>query len=124
MMKLLLDSQNVFDGVSEELRIGGWSRGEVQKSVNGLDGVLSIDLGKRSRKIKQEGVLRTSSKSALNNKIETISNFADGMSHILNVDDGRSFANIRVDSFEVGSFTVSGTGICCDYQIVYTQLQE
>jgi hypothetical protein len=90
--------------------------------VAGLNGVLSIDLGQRGRKIKQRGTLRAKSRSQLDEKISGISAYRDGDTHTLIASDGRQFSNLRMDSFDLGKEQIDGAGVSLDYEIIYTQL--
>ena len=54
-MQVTLDGQRLFDGEKPEITISSVTREYIEKSAIGLDGLLSIDLGKRGRKIMQNG---------------------------------------------------------------------
>lgn len=121
-MSTTLDGQSLFD--EEELKIepGSLSRDSIDRTVAGLDGVLSIDMGGRGRKIRQAGVLRAKSQSQMNERISMISACMDGDTHTLVTSDGEEFDNLRMDAFKVSKERASGRGLCCNYEIVYTQL--
>jgi len=121
-MKVTLDTQMLFDEQALEISAGSFSRDSIERTVPGLDGVLSIDLGRRGRKIKQTGTLRARSRAELDKRISRIAEFMDGDTHTLITSSGRDFANLRIDSFKTGTENASGTGIVVDYEIVYTQL--
>lgn len=121
-MKTTLDGQAMFDDQGLKIEAGSFSRDSIERAVPGLDGVLSIDLGRRSRKIKQSGTLRAMSRSLLNERINSISACMDGGTHTLIGTDGRQFSDLRMDSFNPGKEHVDGAGISVDYEIVYTQL--
>ncbi|OHB62580.1 MAG: hypothetical protein A2168_02315 [Planctomycetes bacterium RBG_13_50_24] len=121
-MKVTLDAQMLFDEQELEISAGSFSRDSIERTVPGLDGVLSIDLGRRSRKITQTGTLRAKSRAQLDERISRIAVFMDGDTHTLTTGSGRDFANLRMDSFKTGIENASGTGIVTDYEIVYTQL--
>jgi hypothetical protein len=87
-----------------------------------LDGAVSIDLGRRSRKIKQTGTLRTKSRAQMNDRVNAISAYLDGCTHTLTTHNGQEFDNLRMDSFKVQNERTDGTGIVVDYEIFYTQL--
>ncbi len=57
-MSVTLDGQILFDQQQLEVEPDSISRACIEKAVSGLDGLLSIDLGKRSRKVRQKGTLR------------------------------------------------------------------
>lgn len=121
-MSVTLDGQNLFGSeqlIIEQLSVG---RDFVERSAAGLDGVVSIDLGKRSREIKQKGVMRAVTKTQMNEKIDAISAFLDGDTHTLITADGDAIENLRLDVVKVTNERASGVGMVCDYEIVYRQL--
>lgn len=122
-MSVTLDGNNLFDQQSLEIEIGSLVRDSMERSVSGLDGVLSIDLGERGRKIKQKGILHAKSSTQLEERIEAIGAFLDGNTHILVTKNDGSIDNIRMDVFKVDQKRTSGSGMCCNYTIVYTQLK-
>ena len=121
-MGAALDGQNLFDGQQLEIEPGSIRRDSIERAVAGLDGVLSIDLGSRSRQIKQKGVLRAKSRAQMEEKISAISACMDGDTHTLSVGGGDIFENVRVDVFKVGSVRTGGGGIEADYEIIYAQM--
>ena len=122
-MGVTLDGQNLFDEQQLEIQPGSLSRDSIERTIAGLDGVLSIDLGKHSRKIKQTGVLQAKSREQMNEKINTIAGYIDGDTHTLVRSDGESMDALRMDTFKVSNERTSGNGLCCDYEIIYTQLE-
>jgi hypothetical protein len=121
-MRATLDEQTLFDKQQLEIEVDSFSRDSIEKAVPGLDGIISIDMGRRSRRIKQAGTLRGKSRTQLNDKINAISIYMDGGTHILTTRDGEEFANLRMDSFTVQNERTDGTGIVVDYEINYMQL--
>jgi hypothetical protein len=121
-MSVTLDGQRVFDEGELKVELSSVRQDSVERAFPGLDGVLSIDLGKRSRKVKQRGVLRAKSQSQMNNRVTAISTFIDGNTHKLVISGDREFDNLRVDAFRVMDERTSGNGVVVDYEIVYTQL--
>jgi hypothetical protein len=121
-MKATLDAQMLFDEQTLEITADSFCRDSIERAVPGLNGVLSIDLGLRGRKIRQAGTLRATSRIQLEEKITTILTFMDGDTHTLITGSGREFANLRMDSFKTGTENADGTGIVTDYEIIYTQL--
>lgn len=121
-MSVTLDGQVLFDEHQLQIELGSISRDSVQRAVPGLDGVLSIDLGKRSRKIEQKGLLRAKSRAQLQGKISAISAYLDGDTHKLVTRNGEEFDNLRMDVFKVSKERTSSAGVVVDYEIVYTQL--
>jgi hypothetical protein len=121
-MSVTLDGQICFDEQQTEIEPGSFSRASIERTVPGLEGVLSIDLGSRSRKIRQTGVLHAASQAQLNQKISAISNFMDGNTHTL-ASSSEEFDNVRMDSFKVNGKRPAGNGVAADYEIIYTQLK-
>jgi hypothetical protein len=122
-MNVTIDGQNLFDRQQLKIETNSFSRDSIAKSVPGLDGVLNIDMGGRGRTIKQTGTLRAPSRPKLNERIDAISAFMDGVTHTLKDLSGREYENIRMDSFSVNNERISGSGIVIDYEIKYTQLK-
>lgn len=121
-MNTTLDGQNLFDQQQLEIKPDSISRACAEKAMPGLDGLLSIDLGQRSRKIRQTGTLRAQSRSQMQDRINAISTYMDGDTHTLEIGSEQTFENLRMDVFKVTDERVSGTGLEVDYEIVYTQL--
>jgi len=121
-MNATLDGQKLFDERDFKIEPGSVSRDSIERTVSGLDGVLSIDLGRRSREIKQRGVLQAKSPSQMHERINTISAYMDGNTHTLATSNEEEFDNLRMDAFKATNNRVSGGGFCCDYEIIYTQL--
>ena len=121
-MSVTLDGQNLFDEQQLEIELGSFSRDSMDRAVAGLDGVLSVDMGGRGRRIKQKGVLRAKSRTQMNNRISSISVYMDGGTHTLITSEGEKFDNLRMDSFEVSKDRAGGGSIVVDYEIVYAQL--
>lgn len=120
-MSTTLDGQVLFDKQQLEIEPGSINRAKIERAVPGLDGVLSIDMGERSRRIKQKGALRAKSRSEMNDRINAISAYMDGDTHKL-VTGGKEFDNLWMDAFKVSNERTSGSGVIIDYEIVYTQL--
>ncbi len=119
---ITLDGQNLFDEQQLEIEADSLQRDSMEKTVPGLDGVLSIDLGSRGRKIKQKGVLRAKNSSQINERLKAISAFMDGNTHTLKLSSGDLFENLRMDVFKAGKFQPIGIGIAVSFEIIYTQL--
>jgi len=118
-----LDGQSLFGEQHLEIELGSASRASMERALPGLDGVISIDMGGRSRKIKQKGVLRAKSRAQMDERISAISAYMDGNTHTLVTDSGEEFDNLRIDVFKVRGERAGGGGIAVDYEIVYTQLK-
>ena len=120
-MQVTLDGQRLFDEHPLEIQTGNLSRSSMERAVPGLDGVLSIDLGRRHRQITQTGTLRAESRLQMDTKTSSISAHMDGNTHTL-VTGNRELDNLRMDSFKILNEYTDGVGIRVDYEIVYTQL--
>ncbi|UCE49950.1 MAG: hypothetical protein JSW47_07295 [Phycisphaerales bacterium] len=57
-------------------------------------------------------------------RLRAISAFMDGDMHHLVTSDGTEFENLRMDSFKVDNERISGSGLVCDYEIIYRQLES
>jgi len=90
-MSVTIDGQILFDEQGLEIQAGSFSRDSMERAVAGLDGVFSVDMGQRSRKIKQTGTLRAKSRSKMNDRIAWISACMDGNTHTLAVGHGRQY---------------------------------
>ena len=121
-MSITLDGQRLFDEQNIKIEAGSFSRDAIEKAIPGLDGVLSIDLGARSRQVKQRGALRVKSLLEMEDKISLISSHMDGNTHKLVTGDGEELDNLRMDRFKITRKQISGSGLCWDYEIIYTQL--
>jgi len=121
-MATTLDEQRLFDEQQLEIEVFSLGRDSVERTMSGLDGVLSIDLGSRGRKIKQSGTLQAKSLTQMNSKIDAISAYMDGKTHKLVTGSGEEFDNLRMDVFRISRERSSGAGLCCDYEIIYKQL--
>jgi hypothetical protein len=122
-MNATLDGQIVFDEQQLDIELGSLSRASIERTVPGVDGMLSIDLGRRGRKVKQRGVLRAKSRLQMDDRINVISAYMDGDTHTLVTSGGKEFDNLRMDVFKVSKERESGGGVAIDYEIVYTQLK-
>jgi len=121
-MSVTLDGQKLFNEQQLEIEQDSLNRDSIERAVAGLDGVLSVDMGGRTRKIRQRGTLRAKSRMQMNDRINVISAYMDGNTHTLVSNEGKKFDNLRMDSFKVSKERTGGGGIVADYEIVYTQL--
>ena len=123
-MSTTLDGQLLLDEGQSEIELGSLARDYIERTIPGLDGILSIDLGGRGRIIKQRGVLHTKSRPGMADKLRAISAFMDGDIHRLVTSSGTEFESVRMDSFKVSNERISGNGLFCDYEIIYRQLES
>jgi hypothetical protein len=117
-----LDGIVLFGEGESQIEVGSSTREHIERSAAGLDGVVSIDLGGRGRKIRQKGELRARSKTELNSRVEALSALMDGGTHTLVGSQGQTLENLRIDSVNMENERVSGSGVVADYEIIYTQL--
>ncbi len=122
-MGTALDGKSIFDERHLKIELGSINRDSMERTVPGLDGVLSVDLGRRGRVIKQKGVLQAKSKLQMEDRIGLITAYMDGKTHTLVTNNGEEFDNIRMDVFKVSNERAGGIGVVVDYEIVYTQLK-
>ena len=120
-MSTILDGQRLFDEQQLQIEAGSFRRDTIERAAPMLDGVISIDLGRRGRTIKQTGSIRAKSRLNINERILAISNIMDGNTHTL-INDSYQYQNLRMDSFRITGERADGTGIVADYEIIYTQL--
>ncbi len=123
-MRTTLDGQAVFDEQELTILADSPCRASLERSVAGLEGVLSIDLGARSRRIRQTGTLCAPGRAALNTRMDAIAVFLDGQTHTLTTTDGRTYVNLRMDNFRQIEEHATGPGIVVEYEIIYTQLGD
>ena len=121
-MVVSIDGERIFDEEGLEFSVGSYEREYIEKSVSGLNGVVSLDCGFRGREIKQKGGLRSVSRQGLCDKVEMINSYFDGGCHKLVIGDGREFDNVRIDAVRFGDERRSSGGYCMDYVITYKQL--
>ena len=121
-MSATLDGNIVFDGHGLEIELSSIGREFKERTLPGLEGVISVDLGNRGRKIKQRGILRARSRSELQDRIDAIEACIDGEAHTLVTEKQGELSNLRMDSFKAKRRRTSGGGVSVGYEIVYRQL--
>ena len=121
-MSTTLDDKALFDEHDLKIQVGTWQRASVERAIPGLDGMVSIDLGRRSRTIRQRGILKASGQAAMHSRLDAIEALLDGNTHTLVTADGQTYANLRVDAFTPLDRNISGAGVVVEYEIVYTEL--
>lgn len=121
-MSTTLDGKALFDEQNLQIEAGGFERASIERAATGLNGTLSIDLGRRGRKVQQRGVLRAASRAALRSRIDTITTLIDGNAHTLVTADGHRYDHLRLDAFSLLEERTAGAGIVVEYEIVYRQL--
>jgi hypothetical protein len=119
-MRVLIDGVVEFEEVS--VSVGSWQRKSIERGAAGLDGVVSVDLGKRGREIVQRGVVRAGSDDGLCGAIAAVEGLVDGSSHVMSRGGCGDFGGLRVDGVEVKSRSRSGVGASCEFEVRYFQL--
>ena len=118
------DSHALFGVGEHAIQPLSWRRETLDRGFAGLNGVMSLDLGRRERKLKQRGQLSANSVAALLNRMESITAYIDGQSYKLVDQNGCSYADVRMDSFTLLGPINTANQARCEYEIVYTQLSE
>jgi len=119
---IMFDSKALFGTGRPVLQPGSWRRESTDRGYAGLDGVMSVDLGRRERKLKQRGSFSAASIAALVELIENVSAYIDGQCYGLVDQHGVEYSNVRMDSFKLLSPIAVANQSQCEYEIVYTQL--
>ena len=121
--QIRLDGRAVFGEGHHQVEVMSWRRENVERGFAGLDGVMSLDLGSRERRLRQRGWLVATSIEALSRRFEEIAGYVDGQVHCLVDQDGRSYANVRPDSLRLLKSAGLGNQARGEYEIMYTQLR-
>ena len=108
----------------EELQIDSWSREAAERSAPGLDGVITVDHGMRSRRIIQRCIIRAVSESSLQELLNNVIGLIDGKEHIVTLENGVCYEYLRVDGVSSEKTKPSGVGVSCMVKIIYTQLRN
>ena len=121
-MKALLDSTLEFE--EKRFEVKSWERSLVERSVCGLDGVVKVDLGRRSRKVIQDGTIRADNEDAIAGKVGCFAALVDGAEHTLMRGRSSVMVGLVVSSFAAGEVKRGGAGVWCDFEIRYVQVRE
>jgi hypothetical protein len=121
-MTTTLDGEALFDEQDLQIETDSPQRASIERGVPGLDGTLSIDLGRRARKLRQHGIIRAASRTKMQIRLLAIEAFVDGQTHTLTAADGRTYSQVRMDALRLLSSCPAGPGISVEYEITYTQL--
>ena len=119
--KITFDGKMLFDSGQHTIQTMSWKRESFDYRFGGLDGVFSLDLGRRTRTLKQHGWIAADSAAALNQMIEEITSCIDGEVHDLVDAYGVSYANVRMETFTPRGEIKIANQIRCEYEIQYTQ---
>lgn len=119
-MHLWIDGEVKIEEVVFEA--GSVCREVVERGVNGLNGVCSIDLGSRGRDISIKGVLRAASGVGLDSITEIIEAKMSGGVCSLSIDEGKNFGDVRIDAFETSERKFGGSFVNCKCKLKCKQL--
>ena len=119
---ITFNDEKLFGAGEHKLKPLSWRREAIQRGFAGLDGVVSVDLGRRERKLKQQGRLSAVSTAALLKRMEEITNYIDGQAYKLIDQHGTVYEQVRMDDFTILGSITSANQACCEYEIIYTQL--
>jgi len=114
--------EDLFGSGPHAFRLGPWQRAVQNRAFAGVHGELLLDLGIRSRKIRQTGRLQADSADALHALLSTIDGYCDGAEHALVDNHGRSYASVILEQLETTTPVQRGRGFYCDYKAEYRQL--
>jgi hypothetical protein len=121
-MSTTLDGEALFDEQDLQIEVDSPQRGSIERGIPGLDGTLSIDLGRRARRLRQHGTLRAVSRMQMQIRLLAIEAFVDGQTHTLTTADGQTYSQVRMDTLRLLNGRPAGPGISVEYEITYTQL--
>lgn len=99
-----------------------WQRATKDEAFAGLNGVLSVDMGRRGRKIVQQGSLSAKSVKALTQMMDAITAYINGQAYELVDENGCVYSAVRMDHFQIVGNIKLGHPVSCAYEIEYTQL--
>ena len=120
-MRVWIDGEVKIDEAVVE--VGSVRREVIDRGVNGLNGVASIDLGHRGRGIGIGGLLRVASGKGLDSVTEMIEAKINGGVCSLSIDDGRKFGDVRIDVFETSEREFGGSYVSCKCKLSCRQLK-
>lgn len=122
--RILFDGKDLFGPGEHVIIPQAWQRRRIDYAAAGLDGVVSLDLGRRSRTLRQTGRLSADSVNELQKMIAAIEARSDGGAYELFDRYGTSYNHVRLDGFQQKGPIRRANLVCCDYEIIYTQLSE
>ena len=121
---ITFNGKMIFGHGDHTLQAGSWGRQTKERRFAGVDGVMSIDLGRGSRRLKQRGWLTAASRAALQKTCEETSAYIDGQAYELVDANGTVYANVRMDSFQLLAEVCAASPVRCEYEVTYTQLGD
>lgn len=121
-LKITFDGASLFARGQHVVQPMSWRRESRDIGFAGLDGVVSMDLGRRERKLKQRGLLVSTSIAALMQLITLIGSYIDGQGYDLIDQHGVFYPQVRMDSFTLLGPVTAANQASCEYEIIYTQL--
>lgn len=117
-----LDGQELFSSGPGELICESWPRETIRRGFSGLGGEILLDMGRRSRRLKQHGVLRADTQELLQLQICVIEEMNDGLQHMMIDADGIIYQKVILEKFEKLTAVQKANVCSCEYEIIYRQL--
>jgi hypothetical protein len=114
--------QDLFGSGPHAFRPGPWRRATQRRGFAGVRGERVLDLGLRSRTIRQTGRLTAETAGEVAALIDAIEAAADGAAHELIDNHGRSFPRAILERFEPITPLLRGRRLHCEYEIDYREL--
>ncbi len=114
--------EDLFGSGPHEFLLGPWQRSLQARGFAGLNGLLLLDMGLRSRTITQTGRLQADSADDLHAVLDAINARCDGDEHALVDNHGKSYPAVVLVQFQTATPVCRGRGLFCDYAAEYRQL--
>ncbi len=121
-MKAVIDGSVTVEHL--DIETGSFQRQSIQRSAAGMDGVISIDMGGRARKIRHKIRVRESAAERLAEAVRALAGLHDGAVHTLETDDGQTYENLLITSVRFSRPRHGGTALETEGQIEYLQLRR
>lgn len=122
-----IDDEPLLASGPHAITVGQFKRRRIDRTFAGIDGVVSIDLGAGGRAIAIAGRLVASDRDGLLDQMAALSalNASAGL-HTLQVGDGRTFANVRLEHIRWGRLLLAGPDArsAVGYEMQLVQLAE
>ena len=106
-MAIMFDGKVLFEGGGHTLKAMSWEHEKVERGFAGLDGVMRVDLGRRSRVLNQRGCLTADSVAEMRAKIDTINDYINGQCYELKDEFGTVYRDVCMEGFS----PLSGNGL-------------
>ena len=114
--------ETLFGSGTHAFRFGHWERSMQRRGFAGVNGEIVLDLGLRSRQIKQTGRLQADTADDLHEILDDINALGDGAEHVLIDNHGQSHQHVILERFGTTTGLQHSRGFYCDYEAEYRQL--